>query len=103
MDDFEPNPNFFAPPAFRPEAALQRLRRELRDAGLTEREGRFEHRGQAVARAALSADGQSLAVALAKRPARTPEWQERSLRGSAQLRDWLAEVKQRLAAARDDE
>lgn len=104
MDDFELNPDFFKPPAFRPAEALQRLRRELREAGLTERAGRFERQGQALLRdLAVSADGTALTLSLARRLSRTPEWQPRSLRDSAQLRDLLVEVKQRLAASREDD
>ena len=35
----------FAPPPFKPDEALLRLQRELRDLGLSEREGVFERRG----------------------------------------------------------
>lgn len=104
MDDFELNPDFFKPPAFRPDEALQRLRRELRALGLNEREGRFERQGQALLKGvAVSPDGAALTLALARRLARSPEWQPRSLRDSAQLRDLLAEVKKRLSAAADEE
>ena len=40
----------FAPPPFNAEQALQRLKRDLRELGLAEREGVFEKRGLAVAR-----------------------------------------------------
>ena len=40
----------FAPPPFKPDEALQRLRRDLREAGLLEREGAFERRGLLIAR-----------------------------------------------------
>ncbi len=40
----------FAPPPFKPDEALLRLKRELRELGLAEREGVFERRGLAVAR-----------------------------------------------------
>ncbi|MFG5407600.1 hypothetical protein ABXN37_05145 [Piscinibacter sakaiensis] len=39
------NDDFFAPPPFSAESALQSVRRELRALGLAEREGRFERRG----------------------------------------------------------
>ena len=45
----------FALPPFKPDEALQTLRRELRALGLTEREGRFERRGVLIARCTLSA------------------------------------------------
>jgi hypothetical protein len=96
-----PSDDFFAPPPFRPEAALQNLARELRAAGLTAREGRFERRGVALVRAALSEDGQAIRAAVVKQPARSPEWQERSLHDAAQVRDFIAEVKKKLAAWSD--
>ncbi|MEK0416600.1 MAG: hypothetical protein RI949_606, partial [Pseudomonadota bacterium] len=37
----------FAPPPFNAEQALQRLKRDLRELGLAEREGVFEKRGLA--------------------------------------------------------
>ena len=43
----------FAPPPFKPDEALQRARRDLRELGLAEREGVFERRGQAIARVAI--------------------------------------------------
>jgi hypothetical protein len=58
----------FAPPPFKPDEALQRLRRDLREAGLTEREGRFERRGSAIARTAVVAETIAAAV---KKPSRT--------------------------------
>ena len=89
----------FALPAFKPEEALQKLRRDLRELGLTEREGRFERRGTAIARAAV--DGATLTVALVKRPARTPEWNEKTVKDSAQLRDFTALVKKSLSGWSD--
>jgi hypothetical protein len=86
----------FAPPPFKADEALQRLQRELRDLGLTEREGRFERRGQVIARAA--SDGSALKAAAVKRPGRSPEWEpERLLRSSADVRDFVAALKTNLA------
>jgi hypothetical protein len=93
----------FAPPPFDAGEAHAKLRRELRALGLTEREGRFERQGQVLARATV-AEGQ-LQVAMVKRPSRTsPEWQARTLTGHAGLRDFVAELKKRLAGwnERDD-
>jgi uncharacterized protein YkuJ len=83
-------------PPFKPDEAMLRLRRELRELGLTEREGRFERKGEVLARAAISDDGQHLKVAVVKRPARSPDWQERTLRDAAQLRDFVADLKKKL-------
>ncbi|MBQ0932334.1 hypothetical protein KAK07_14195 [Ideonella sp. 4Y16] len=92
----------FALPAFKPEDALQRLRRDLRALGLTEREGRFERRGSAIARAAV--DGAVLTVAIVKRPSRTsPEWMTKALKESAQVRDFVALVKKNLAGWSDSD
>ncbi len=93
----------FAPPPFEPEVALQKLKRDLRDLGLTEREGRFERRGVAIARAAL--DGAAIRAARVKRPARSsPEWQDKVLKTSADARDFVADLKRQLAqwSDRDD-
>jgi len=91
--------DFFAPPPFKPDEALQRARRELRELGLTEREGRFERKGQAIARVAV--DGATLRAGIVKRPGRSPEWTEKTLRDAAALRDFVAELKQKLAGWSD--
>jgi hypothetical protein len=93
----------FALPPFKPEEALLKLKRDLRDLGLTEREGRFERRGLAIARAAV--DGATVRVARVKRPARSsPEWLEKVLKSSADARDFVADLKKQLAqwSDRDD-
>ena len=94
--------DFFAPPPFKADEGLQRLKRELRGLGLTEREGRFERRGQAVARAALE-QGQLVAERV-REPARSPQWQRRAIADHAALRDFVAELKRELArwGDRDD-
>ncbi|MDH4392826.1 MAG: hypothetical protein QE285_15550 [Aquabacterium sp.] len=100
MDD---EPGGFAPPAFRPDDALQTLQRELRALGLTEREGRFERRGTTIARAAVA--GAVLQAARVKRPARTsPEWLEKTLKNGADVRSFVADLKAQLArwSDRDD-
>ena len=93
----------FALPAFKPEESLQKLKRDLRELGLVEREGRFERRGSLIARAAV--DGATLRAARVKRPSRTsPEWVEKLLRSSADVRDFVADLKKQLAqwSDRDD-
>jgi hypothetical protein len=87
----------FAPPPFKPDEAVQRLRRELRELGLAEREGVFERRGIRIAR--VVSDGTAVQAAVVRRPSRSsPEWQPRSLKDSAQVRDFVAELKKKLAA-----
>jgi hypothetical protein len=89
----------YTPPPFKPDEALQRGKRELRELGLTEREGRFERKAQQIARLAL--DGATLKAAVVKRPGRTPEWTEKTLRSSADLRDFVADLKKKLATWSD--
>ena len=90
----------FAAPPFKPDEALQKLKRDLRELGLTEREGHFERRGTLIARAAVA--GSTLRAARVKRPSRTsPEWQERMLHSSADARDFVADLKRQLAAWSD--
>jgi hypothetical protein len=89
-------------PAFKPEEALQALKRELRALGLTEREGRFERRGSAIARAAV--DGVLIQAARVKRPSRSsPEWQPKILKHSGDVRDFIADLKKQLAAWSHDD
>lgn len=86
----------FAPPPFRSEEALLRLRRELREMGLAEREGVFERKGMRIARLQL-AEG-ALQAEVVKRPSRSsPEWNTRTLKSGADLRDFAAELKRKLA------
>lgn len=90
----------FAPPPFKPDEALARLKRDLREAGLTERAGIFERRGVAIARVAV--DGAQLKAETVRKPSRSsPEWQARPLKSSADARDYMAELKKKLAAWSD--
>ncbi len=91
---------FFAPPPFKPEEALQRLKRDLRELGLGEREGRFERRGTAIAKAAI--EGDAIRAARVRKPSRSsPEWQEKMLTSSAQARDFVADLKRQLTLWND--
>lgn len=95
MDDFG-----FAPPPFKPDEALAGLKRSLRDLGLAERGGVFERRGAAIAKAGV--DGAAIAAAVVKRPARnSPEWQGRTLKSAADVRDFVADLKKKLSAWSD--
>ncbi len=88
--------DFFAAPAFKADEALQTLKRQLRELGLTEREGRFERRGVLIARAAL-VDG-AIDAARVQRPSRnSPQWLNKSLNSSAAVRDFVADLKRQLA------
>ncbi|MEN9891366.1 MAG: hypothetical protein RLY78_1661 [Pseudomonadota bacterium] len=94
----------FAPPAFNPTAALDRLRRGLREAGLSERAGVWEARGGlAVARVSPpTAQATTLDVARAVRLRRSgTDWRSHTLRHDADLRHFLDELRRLLAGARD--
>ncbi|MBL8306915.1 MAG: hypothetical protein JNM33_09480 [Rubrivivax sp.] len=96
-DDFS-----FALPAFKPDEALLKLKRDLRDAGLTEREGRFERRGTAIAKAVI--DGSAIQAAIVRRPSRSsPEWAPKTLKNSADVRDFVADLKKKLAGWSDND
>ena len=102
MSDSNDDLGGWALPAFKPDEAIQSLQRELRALGLTEREGRFERRGTAIARAAV--DGAVIKAARVRRPSRSsPEWQEKTLKHSADLRDFVADLKKQLAAWSHDD
>ena len=86
----------FAPPHFKPDDALAGLKRSLRELGLAEREGRFERRGTAIARVAV--EGGAIKAERVKRPSRTsPQWLTKTLDTGAQVRDFVADLKQQLA------
>ena len=92
----------FALPAFKPDEAMQTLKRELRALGLTEREGRFERRGLAIARAAV--DGAVIQAARVRRPSRSsPEWVNKTMKHSGDVRDFIADLKKQLAAWSHDD
>jgi len=95
--------DFFAPPPFKPDDALAGLKRGLRELGLSERASVFERRGVAIAKAA--ADGLTISAAVVKKPSRSsPEWQAKTLKSSADVRDFVADLKRKLAgwSDRDD-
>jgi len=96
--------DFFAPPPFQPVEALTGLRRQLRDLKLIERASgevlRYELAGSELLELQVQAD--HLAARLARRPARTPQWDSRSLRSGADVRALLDEVRRRLTRWDDD-
>ena len=86
----------FAPAPFKPEEAMSGLARSLRELGLAPRAGLFERRGIAIAKAAVA--GEAINAARVKRPSRlSPEWQARSLKSAADVRDFVADLKKCLA------
>ncbi len=89
--------DFFALPPFKPDDALVQLRRSLRELrALSERNEGFELRGQPVVQLALGPQGDHLQARLVRQPARSPEWDLRTLRSAADVRDFIDEVKRRL-------
>ena len=90
MDDL------FAPPPFRAADALQQLKRSLRELRpLAARGEGFELQGMRVIE--LRGDDSFITVRLAKRQARTPEWDSIVLKNNADVRKCVDEVKKRLA------
>jgi hypothetical protein len=85
----------FAPPPFKPGEALVTLRRALRDLGLAERGAGFELRGKRVLE--LAVEDATIRTRIARRLMLTPEWDTQSLKGAADTRKLLEEVKKRLA------
>lgn len=87
-------------PAFKPDDALAGLKRSLRELGLAERAGVFERRGTAIAKAAV--DGGAIAAAIVKKPSRnSPEWQPKTLKSGADVRDFVADLKRKLGSWSD--
>ena len=91
----------FALPPFRPEAALLQLQRALRDLKLTPRGEGFERRGKRLAE--LSVDGDAIGARMAKKPALTPEWDRARIGSATEHRQWLDELRRRLARWEGDE
>ena len=95
------NDDFFALPEFKPDQALQNLKRALRDLrSLQERGKAFELQGQPVLE--LSVDDKLLHARLARKPARSPEWEARSCKNSAEVRTLQEEIKRRVARWTDE-
>jgi hypothetical protein len=95
MDDF------FSPPAFKPDEALTKLKRSLRELGLTERGAGFELKAKPVVQ--LATQTQSIEIKLAKQPAISPIWENRSLKSHADIRKLTDDLKLRLARWADAE
>jgi len=98
--------DFFALPAFKPDEALVKLRRDLR-----ERKPLQEQAGGAVVRFALKgvtvvelsvADG-AIACAVAKRLSQRPEWQRSTLKSSADVRKALDTITLQLKRWEDED
>jgi hypothetical protein len=95
------NDDGFTPPSFKPAESLQRLQRHLRDMRLLERAGRYEWKGDPLVE--LSLDGAAIVARSVKRPARSPDWQQKKLASEGEVRRWLEEFKRQFAAWADRE
>lgn len=84
----------FAPPPFDAAAALEQLRRALRDCKLAERGSGFDLRGKRVVEVALAAG--AIDVRLARRLALTPEFDRQRIASAADQRKFVDEVRKRL-------
>lgn len=91
-----------APPPFNADAALQTMKRFVRDQRvLAERGDAWTLGADAVLK--LAVDGTAVKVQLARRPARTPEWDTFTLASPTDTRKLQDEIKRRLTRWKDDE
>lgn len=89
------------PPAFDPEQSLLQLQRALRDCKLSARGKAFELRGKTVLD--LEIQDAAIVVRLARRLTTTPEWDRFTVKGAAEQRKLIDEVKKRLARWQDED
>ena len=89
----------FAPPPFKPEEALQQIKRALRDMKLHERGNGFDMRGKRVLELLPGAgpDATHIIARIARKLALTPEWDTQKIATTTDQRKLLDEVKKRLA------
>jgi hypothetical protein len=91
-----------APPPFNAESALQTMKRFARDQRvLAERSEGWLLGADVVLK--LTVDGATVKAQLARRPARTPEWDTFTLKSATDLRKVQDEIKRRLTRWKDDE
>lgn len=90
-----------ATPPFRAEESLVQLKRSLRDLGLAERSGGFEFEAKRALEFELQ-EG-AIAIRLAKRLIRTPEFDKFAIKSGADQRKLLDELKKRLARWKEEE
>lgn len=93
--------DFFAPPAFKPEAAMVQLKRALRDQrALVERGGGFVFESNEVL--TLAVDGATLVARLARKPLRSPDWDTIVCRDAPAVRKLQDEIRRRLVKWADE-
>ncbi len=85
----------FAPPPFKPEDALQQIKRALRDLKLAERGSGFELRGKRVLE--MQIDGDAIQARIARKLALTPEWDRLRVASATEQRKLIDDLKKRLA------
>ncbi|MFG6430507.1 hypothetical protein [Roseateles sp. LYH14W] len=91
-----------APLAFNADSTLLALKRFIRDQHLlTERSEGWLLAGNLVM--TLAVDGATVKAQLARRPARTPEWDSYTLKSAPDARKLQDEIKRRLLRWRGDE
>lgn len=104
--------DFFAPPPFKADEALVKLRRDLRELRPLAEKGtgaivRFEWKAMPVIELSLDNAGEGgkpvIAVSLARRPSQRPEWTTFRLASSAEVRKWLDDVKRSLQRWDDED
>ncbi|MCE4557139.1 hypothetical protein [Pelomonas cellulosilytica] len=91
-----------APPPFNAASAVQTMRRFVRDQRVLAERGEGWLLG-ADEVLQLSLDGAQVQVRLARRPARTPEWDRFTLASATDLRKVQDEIRRRLRRWQDDE
>ena len=89
----------FAAPPFKPEEALQQIKRALRDMKLNERGNGFDVRGKRVLELLPDATHTAghITARIARKLALTPEWDTQKIATTTDQRKLLDEVKKRLA------
>ena len=91
--------DFFAPPPFDPASARATLARALRDLKLVERNAAFELNGQPVVK--VQVEGALLKLEVARKLARSPDWERSEANDHAKLRRFIDDVKRRVARWQD--
>ena len=91
-----------APPPFNADSALRTMKRFVRDQRVLAERGEGWMLGADVV-LKLAVDGATVKLQLAKRPARTPEWDTFTLKSATDTRKLQDEIKRRLTRWKDDE
>jgi hypothetical protein len=91
-----------APPPFNADAALQTMKRFVRDQRVLAERGDGWMLGADVV-LKLAVDGATVKLQLARRPSRTPEWDTFTLASPTDTRKLQDEIKRRLTRWKDDE